>query len=163
MHDVMAACQELRYEDLEIYRSGDAQIIVAPTAPAPAVAELAAATLENTDLAVASTDEEIFAALRWASSLNTDTCVLHLIRSLPKEVLEEQVAFYRRHKEDAVAVAAKTQGPQAKIALGPNARYYTRMMVARRFHIYCRTHNILTDKRLPHGATKAFIRDNIAY
>ena len=77
MHDVMAACQELRYEDLETYRSGDAQIIAAPTAPAPAVADLAVAAAEQKD--VVTPDEETFAAMRWASKLDDDSCVLGLI------------------------------------------------------------------------------------
>ena len=39
MHDIMVACQELRQQDVSLYRSGNATILAAPTAPAPAVAD----------------------------------------------------------------------------------------------------------------------------
>ena len=39
IHDIMVACQELRQEDVDLYRSCDAKILAPPTAPAPAVAD----------------------------------------------------------------------------------------------------------------------------
>ena len=161
LHDFMVACQELRQEAVSLYRSGDAKILAAPTAPAPAVADLAVAAAEQKD--VVTPDEETFAAMRWASNLDDDSCVLGLIRSLPKEVVEEQVSLYRRRDETAVAVSAKEQGPKPKIGVGPNARYHTRMLVAQRFHMYCQTNGVAVDKRMPYGAMKTFIADNIEW
>ena len=159
MHDVMAACQELRFEDVELYRSGDAEVtvsIVVPTAPAPAVAVLAA-------VQSLQPDQETFAAMRWVSKLDDDVCVLGLIRSLPTGVLEEQVSLYRRRDETAVAVVAESQKPKPKISIGSTSRFHTRMLVGQRFHLYCQTHGISTDKRMPYGAMKTFIRDNIRW
>ena len=40
MHDIMVACQELRLEDVKLYRSGGVEMVAAPpSAPAPAVAD----------------------------------------------------------------------------------------------------------------------------
>ncbi len=161
LHDIMVACQELRQEDVSLYRSGDAKILAAPTAPAPAVAESAVAAVEQKE--VVTPDEETFAAMRWASKLDDDSCVLGLIRSLPKEVVEEQLSLYRRRDETAVAVTAQEQDPKPRIHLSPNARYHTRVLVAQRFHSYCQTNGIVVEKRLPYGAMKTFIRDNIQW
>ena len=106
----MVACQELRQEDVDLYRSGDAKILAAPTAPAPAVADLALAAPAVAD--VVTPDEEVVGAMRWASKLEDDSCVLALIRSLPKEVVEEQLSLYRRRDETAVAVPAQAQEPR---------------------------------------------------
>jgi hypothetical protein len=156
LHDVMVACQELEGADVSLYRSGDCHIIATPTAPAPAVADLAVAAAEQQD--DVTPDEETFAALRWASKLDDDCCVLNLIRSLPKEVLGEQVSLYRRR--DATAVAAAAQ-ERPKLRLAPRPRLRTRMLVGHRFHAYCRNHDIALDVRLPHGAMKTFIADNL--
>ena len=56
MHDIMVACQELRQEDVTLYRSGDANILAASTAPASAVADPALAAVEQKD--VVTPDEE---------------------------------------------------------------------------------------------------------
>ena len=161
IQDIMVACQELRQEDVSLYRSGNAKILAAPTAPAPAVADPALAAPAVAD--AVTPDEETFDAMRWASKLEDDSCVLALIRSLPKEVVEEQVSLYRRRDETAVAVTAKAQGPKPKVSLGANARFQTRMLVAQRFHTYCRTHGIVTESRLPYGAMKTFIKENIEW
>jgi hypothetical protein len=161
LHDVLAACQELRQEDVSLYRSGDAKILAAPTAPAPAVAESAVAAVEQKE-AVAP-DEETFAAMRWASKLDDDSCVLALVRSLPKEVVGEQLALYRRRDETAVAARAQGQGPKPKIHLSPNARYGVRMLVAQRFHHYCQANCLRLEGRLKYGAMQKFIQDNIEW
>ena len=160
LHDIMVACQELCKEDVDLCRSWDVKIIAAPTAPAPAVADPALSVVEQNE--IVTPDEETFAAMRWVSKLEDDSCVLSLIRSLPKAVVEEQVLLYRRHDETAVAVKAKEQ-EQHKISLGPGALYATRMQVARRFHKWCKMNGIVVDEKLPYGTMKTFIRDNIAW
>ena len=49
LHDVMAACQELCQEDVNLYRKGDTQIVAAAIAPPTAVAEPAALADETTE------------------------------------------------------------------------------------------------------------------
>ena len=125
MHDILVACQELEYEDVQTYRSGDGQIIAAPPAPAPAVADLAVPAQAVADLAVASPDEETVAAMRWASRLKDDVFVLRLIRSLPKEIVDEQVALYRRRPDAAVAAAAQKEKQRQKLLKIPIFRQIT--------------------------------------
>ena len=161
LHDIMVACQELQQEDVSLYRSGGAEIIAAPTVPAPAVAESAIAAVGQKE--VVTPDEETFAAMRWASRLDDDSCVLGLIRSLPKEVVEEQLSLYRRRDETAVAVRAQEQGPKPRLNVGPGARLQTRMLVAQRFNSYCLAKGIVVEKRMPYGAMKTFIQDNIKW
>ena len=110
MHDIMAACQELSHKDVVLYRSGDTKIVAAAMAPPPAVAEPAAPTCDETG--ETTVDEETFAAMRWASKLSDDSCVLSVIRTLPKEIVQEQVVLYRQRKEteekaNRTAVAAR--------------------------------------------------------
>ena len=70
MHDIMVACQELCQEDVILYRTGDLGVIAAPTAAAPAVADLAVETAEHK--LVLRPDEETFVAMRLASQLDDD-------------------------------------------------------------------------------------------
>jgi hypothetical protein len=164
MLDIMVACQELDEEDVRLYRSGGAALILAaPTAPAPAVEDLAVTTSAVADLALVAPDEETFAAMRWASTLDDEASVLHLIRTLPKQIVEEQVCLYRGRDEATLAAAALKKGPKLKISLGPKALLQTRLLVAQRFHKYCEKNAINTDQRMPYGAMSTFIADNIAW
>ena len=84
--------------------------------------------------------------MRWASQLQDDSCVLSLILSLPKEVVNEQVDLYKQRGETkATAVAV----PATKIRLGPHSKYTTRMVVAQRFNVYCLKNGIAVDEKLP--------------
>ena len=164
MLDIIVACQELDEEDVRLYRSGGAAIILAaPTAPAPAVEDLAVPTSAVADLALVAPDEETFAAMRWASTLDDEASVLHLIRTLPKQIVEEQVCLYRGRDEATLAAAALKEGPKLKISLGPKALLQTRLLVAQRFHKYCEKNAINTEQRMPYGAMSTFIADNIAW
>jgi hypothetical protein len=162
LHDIMVACQELRLDDLNAYRSGGGKIHAAPTAPAPAVADIVALAAEQEHGLEWKPDEETFAAMRWVSKLDDDSCVLGLIRSLPKEVLEEQVSLYRRREEKETAVAAKAKQLQEQhILLGSTSGLAVRMRVAQRFSKYCHNSGYAIGERLPHGAMQSFIKDNI--
>jgi hypothetical protein len=158
MHDVMASLQELRLEDVRIYSSGGTQIVAAPIAPAAAVAEPAdeSAIDEN----VVKPDEETFAAMRWASKLGDDANVLCLLRSLPKQIVEEQVQLYRKRDETAVAVRDEAA---TEIDINNKPRYHVRMLVAQRFHMFCHRDGIVSDKRMPYGVMKTFIQGNIEW
>jgi hypothetical protein len=163
LHDVMVACQELRQEDVYLYRSGSPNVLgtpAVPAAPATAVADLViVAATEQKD--VVTPDAETFDAMRWASKLDDDTCVLGLIRSLPKAIVEEQVALYNRR--DETAVVATAEEPPPKISICQTSRLRHRMMVAQRFHMYCKRNGITVDRRMPYGAMKTFIADNVQW
>ena len=105
MHDAMVVLQELEEKDVLAYRSDVAQIVTAPIA-APIAAPVAVAEAVDQsaiDEDVEKTDEESFAAMRWASKLDDDANVMSLLRSLPKQIVEEQVQLYRKRDETAVA------------------------------------------------------------
>ena len=74
--DLMVACQELRQEDVVLYRSGPCEVIVIPSAPAPAASEVAIA---GTAVEDSPPDEETFAAMRWASRLRVSRLLQHLL------------------------------------------------------------------------------------
>jgi len=153
MQDIMAMCQEVDKDDVILSRSGCAQLVAIPIAPAPAVAEPAA-------MDVVMPDEKTFEALRWASKMQNDQAVLSLCRSLPQEILEEQVRLYENRGTTAVAEADVAK---PKIHVGATPALRVRMLVAQRFHWYCLKHGIVPDKRLPYGAMKQFIQDNLLW
>ena len=94
----MVACQELSAADVELAQHvTTSKTTHVPAEPSPAVADAAIAAVAEPPT------EETFAAMRWASQLEDDSSVLGLLRSLPKEVVEEQVALYKQHAETAVA------------------------------------------------------------
>jgi len=156
MHDLMAACQELRLEDVNLARDGGAQVLAAPAEAAPAVADLAIAAADHSN--GAQPDEETFDAMQWASGLDDDAGVLCLINSLPKGVVEEQVVLFRKHKE----VVGKEAKPRAedRIRIPAAPRLQTKMMVAQRFHRYCQKNHISPEEGMPYGTMKTFIADN---
>ena len=99
-------------------------------APPTAVAEPAPPTAET--LEVVDPDEETFAAMRWASKLQDDSCVLSLIHSLPKEIVHEQVVLYRQKGKDeeyATNKATAVAVPEKKIRLCGHPRHGTRNYV----------------------------------
>ena len=162
MQDILVACQEITQADLLMSRSCVApcgRSVAAPAEPAPAVADLAVVPAEPKD--IVQPDDETFAAMRWASKLDDASSVLSLIRSLPTAVVDEQVHLYRRRSDTAVAEAAQRKGPLPKISCGPDSRLATKHLVAHRFHLFFYANATPTDKKLPYGAVKAFIKDNI--
>ena len=158
MMELMAACQELRSSDVALYSFHTSPAGHAPTAPAPAVAAPLHAPEEQGDHVQA--DEETLKAMRWASKLGGDANVLALIRSLPTQIVKEQVALYRKQDETAVA---EPQPPDAKILLNKTLNYHVRMSVAQRFHSYCKMRGITPDAKMPYGSMKTFIQDNLAW
>ena len=102
-------------------------------------------------------DAEIFKAIAWAIKLTNDSNVLSLIHSLPKEIVEEQVRLYRNRPNTAVAKEP------SKIHVGPNPHHRVRMLVGQRFHLYCHSRGIRIEDRMPYGAMKTFVHDNIEW
>jgi hypothetical protein len=157
MHDLMAALQELEWEDVTLSQSGGTAIPACPIAPAPPVAEPAETSAESE---VIQPDGNTFKAMRWASQLQDDGSVLSLIHSLPKEIVEEQVVLYGKRAETAVAAAALKKD---KILFCTNTPWSRQMQVAARFHKFCESRCIVVEKRMPYGAMKTFIKDNITW
>lgn len=158
LHDLMVVCQELRHEDVVLYRTMRATVSsiapVAPVAPSPAVADIVAT-------GPVTPDAESLDAMRWASKLDDDSCVLSLIRSLPAEIVQEQVLLYRGRDETALAEKGKVQEEKKPIAIGRNALLQTRMMVVKRFHEFCQENGIDPTRKLPYGALTEFRNANI--
>ena len=155
MHELMVTCQELVKEDVDELVSGYTQPLPLPIGPPSAVAEPAKelddSNAECLALAV-KPDEETFAAMRWASQLCDDSNVLSLIRSLPKEIVDEQVRAYRARDSAASAAVAVVSTKAAKLNIGTGdkvPRMAVRMMVAARFHKYCQRNGIHADRKLP--------------
>ena len=139
-------------DDVTRYKSDShMQIIVVPTA----VAESASPSADPKD--VVTPDEESFKAIAWASKLTNDSNVLSLIHSLPKQIVEEQVRLYRNRPNTAVAKEP------SKIHIGSNPHHRVRMLVGQRFHLYCYSRGIRIEGRMPYGAMKTFVNDNIEW
>jgi len=165
MHDVMVACQELLADDVTQARSESSLALAVPVAPAPAVAEpeLGEEIADPKD--AATPDAKTFAAMRWASKLQDDSHVCNLIRSLPKEIVEEQVRLHEIAVATSTAETAVAELPkkQRKLQLCSTPHYHQRMLVAQRFHLYCQSEGIKVGSRLPYGAMRTFIQDNIQW
>ena len=104
--------------------------------------------------------EEMLEAMRWASNLNHDPSLSSLIRNLPADIVAEQVAAYRerdkpRKKDD--------EALQQKIHLATVRTHQQRMSVCLRFHRYCRSIGVQPDMKMPYGAMKTFIQDNLTW
>jgi len=167
MHELMAACQELDRKDVNELWSGGAQTpVTLPIAQPPAVAAPAeACDLNEEDLILAvKPDEETFAAMRWASKLGDDCNVLSLIRSLPAKIVEEQVRAFRKKEPQSRNAEDKEIATKAKrITITNSPLLHTKMMVAERFHMYCRQRGLKCAERLPWGAMASFIKENIEW
>ena len=97
MQELMAALEEVDKDDLkkskmqEVQPKGVTQIDSAALVPAFAARAKEASEPEDD----ATLDEETFKALQWASKLKDYASLLSLMRSLPKEIVQEQVRLYR--------------------------------------------------------------------
>ena len=164
MHDIMAVTQEVDVKDVEkcklIPKSN--LPLAAPAAPSAAVADQVASEGAIVPLGGAMNadplpDAETIAAMRWSSKLTEDANVLSLIQSLPKCVIDEQVALYRERESAKPAVAeAKAK---AKIRIGPNSKVSLRHCLAMRYHRF-RQQALGDRQRLTWGSSKAFIAEN---
>ena len=157
MHDLMEACQELPRTDVAAFRAVENQPPAPPIAPATAVAEENAKPSSD-DMGDSLPDEETLKALQWASRLQDDANVISLFRSLPQAIINDQVELYRRRSTEP-AVAA---GPSDKVELGRGSPgHKIRMLVAMRFHTFCRKHHIIVNERLPRNVMKQFVEEHI--
>jgi len=169
LHDLMVACQELPDELVTQARSAGPAGFEAPAVAAPARLEVPAVAAPaiaeiseepETSLMLARPDEETYAAMRWASQLDSDDNVLSLIRNLPRGIIDEQLELYR-HREDTPAVADTNLKPI--VVSTQHIACHKRNLIAERFHKYCRSHGIVLTARLPRGAMTSFMKDNIVW
>ena len=167
MHDIMAVTQEVDSDDVKkckLLKQSNLPL-APPAAPAAAVADQVASEdaivpLDDAMNADPLPDAETIAAIRWSSKLTADANVLSLIQSLPKGVIDEQVALYRNHEPTKPAVAETTA--KAKIKIGPNSKVSLRHLLAVRFHKF-RQKALGDRQKLSWGALKAFIEENIEW
>jgi hypothetical protein len=162
MHELMVACQELEQDDVAKLVPGYTGSILAlsigsPSAVAAPVEEVADPAEEHVTV---QPDEETFAAIRWVSKLGDDHNVLSLIRSLPAEIVDEQVRAYRQRGETAVAVLS-TNPPKLKVGAKPTL--CMRMKVSARYHKYRQSNGIPIGQKLPYGVMLTFMEDHLEW
>ena len=158
MPDLLVAAQELDKADVDLCISHGCRSPAPAVADPPVVAPDTAAPEVEQELAPVT--EETMDAMRWASRLDKDATVLGLIRCLPQQIVEEQVALYRNRDKPAVADA---RAAEQKLPLTRIRTHQQRMSVAVRFHKYCKSRGIHADMRMPYGAMKSFIQNNIVW
>ena len=93
---------------------------------------------------------EAMDAMRWASKLNDDCAVLALVRSLPNQVVQEQICRYNTRGS---AVAAMKL-PNRKLSVGPFPTVTCKQAVAKRFDNFIEMRGIALAKRMPRGYCK---------
>ena len=103
MLDLLVVAQELDKADVDLCISHGCRSPAPAVADPPVVAPDTAAPEVEQELAPVT--EETMDAMRWASRLDKDATVLGLIRCLPQQIVEEQVALYRNRDKPAVADA----------------------------------------------------------
>ena len=161
MHDLMVACQEISYEDVERFRSsgqfrsgGNAEPETPSAGPvAPAVSDASNTLVESATNALGGSDK-VFAALAWATHLNPSenhALLVKLASSLPGPVVEEQVRLYEAQCD---VVAIKSDTP-TKLLVYPHL-LKSRMQVAQAFHEYLINKGWEVVARLSRGVTIEF-------
>lgn len=152
MQELMVACQELSIEDLTV----PLETAVPPLAAAAAVAD-------GPELQLIPLDDETRAALRWATNIRDTPSLLHLVQSLPPEIVKEQVIQYRRHiQEHSVAK------PSSILSVSSVSALSVRFEIAKLFHEFLAHKGHLgadgeLPKRIPHGSITEFCRTHLKW
>ena len=138
---------------------GFAQLV--PHAPAPAVAETDEADLE--EVIPEQPDEEVMAAIRYTTRLPHDDQIVAVIRELPPNVLQEQLALYKAR--DMTTAVAERPG---KISLnghgkGRPMRCGLREVVAEAWHEYCELHSIDPERRVRLQTLQVFASEHVEW
>ena len=95
MIDILMATCELDPDDVKLARSEDIQIGQELT-PHPITFEAAVAAIACDDAVEEEpVCEDTMSAMRWACKLKNDCSVLELVRSLPAEIVQEQVRLWK--------------------------------------------------------------------
>ena len=115
MHDVMLACGELSFEDVALFRSSGiidigTDDVATSTALSSGCVPARSDTSGDTSTAIVvfqqpEEQEQVIAALKWATKVEELGVLLGLMRSLPEQVIKEQVRLYKSHVESTSAVA----------------------------------------------------------
>ena len=95
MIDILMATCELYTDDVKLARLEDIQIGQELT-PHPITFEAAVAAIACDDAVEEEpVCEDTMSAMRWACKLKNDCSVLELVRSLPAEIVQEQVRLWK--------------------------------------------------------------------
>ena len=100
---------------------------------------------------------ETMDAMRWASKLNDDCAVLALVRSLPNQIVQEQICRYNA-RETAVA-AKKLPNHKMSVRMCPTLR--CKHAVAKRFDAFLEMRGVTLARRLPRGFMMTFVTEHI--
>ena len=169
MIDILVASQELDGEEVKRAKSENNPPLPPPNRPPnaadggeleqtpakTAVAAIADIALEDCgELEPVTT--EAMDAMRWASKLNDDCAVLALMRSLPNQVVQEQICRYNARE---TAVAARKL-PNHKMSVGPFPTIRCKRAVAKRFDVFLEMRGVALAQRLPRGYMMTFVAEN---
>ena len=95
--------------------------------------------------------------MRWASKLNDDCAILALVRSLPNQVVQEQICRYNARE---TAVAARNL-PNHTISFPKCPTIRCRHAVAKRFDAFLEMRGVTLARRLPRGFMMTFVTESI--
>ena len=94
-------------------------------------------------------------AMRWASKLPNDCSVLELVRSLPREVVQEQIRLWN-------ARGTASSAPMQKIVVGAAPSLPVKKSEAKRFQHFCDALGLRPADRLPRFTMTRFMQDNMS-
>ena len=147
MIDILIATQELDPEDVKLARSDEIQIGQEVMLDLDAFETAVAAIAVDDGGELEPVSEEAMNAMRWASKLDDDGSVLELVRSLPIQVVQEQIRLWNAR---GTAVAASSR-PKHKLVVCLFPTVALRHAVAKRFQHFCETLGLTPANRLPRG------------
>jgi len=157
MTDILTVTQELNPEDVNLARSDEIQI-EQELMPHPDAFETAVAAIARDDGGVLEpVSEDAMSAMRWASKLDDDFSVLELVRSLPVQVVQEQIRLWNARE----TVVAASSSPTHKLVVGSHPTVALRNAVAKRVQHFCETLGVPHADRLPRGTMIRFMDENI--
>ena len=151
MIDILSVTCELESEDVMLARSDEIQVGQELDAFETAVAAIAR------DDELEPVSEEAMDAMRWASKIEDDCSVLELMRSLPIQVVQEQIRLWNA-RETAVAASSL---PKHKLVVGSFPSVALRQAVAKRFQHVCDTLGLTPANRLPRETMIRFMEDHM--
>lgn len=150
MIDILSVRCELDPDDVKLARSDEIQVGQELDAFETAVAAIAR------DDELEPVSEEAMDAMRWASKIEDDCSVLELVRSLPIQVVQEQIRLWNA-RETAVTASSL---PKHQLVGGSFPSVALRHAVAKRFEHFCDTLGLTPANRLPRWTMTRFMEDN---
>ena len=166
MQDLMVVCEEIRADDLALFRScglpptavGEIAAIEVKADPEenPAEDEKLGEDKHCSGTTVAVDCDKATAALKWATGLSELGVIESLRKALPEAVLTEQICLY-----DARAIIPKSK-PPTKIVCQP-ANFSSRQKVAQALGDYISSRGLELHDRKPRNFYKQFLEDSVVF